>query len=110
MYRWVGLWGIWWLIVNFATLFDFSNDDDSGESLTDHIDDTVVDECTWVCVVEAGYEKLLLSVEKPPKLELRILLDHLKYASLGEDKQLPIIIAQNLEPDQEKQLLDLLRQ
>ncbi|XP_042394223.1 uncharacterized protein LOC121985044 [Zingiber officinale] len=42
--------------------------------------------------------------------ELKPLPQHLKYAYLGENQQLPVIIAQNLEPDQEERLLEILRQ
>ncbi|XP_042379998.1 uncharacterized protein LOC121972383 [Zingiber officinale] len=42
--------------------------------------------------------------------ELKSLPQHLKYTYLGENKQLPVIIAQNLEPDQEERLLEILRQ
>ncbi|XP_042379904.1 uncharacterized protein K02A2.6-like [Zingiber officinale] len=42
--------------------------------------------------------------------ELKPLPQHLKYAYLGENQQLPVIIAQNLEPDQEEKLLEILRQ
>ncbi|XP_042472070.1 uncharacterized protein LOC122054699 [Zingiber officinale] len=41
--------------------------------------------------------------------ELKPLPQHLKYAYLGENQQLPVIIAQNLEPDQERRLLEILR-
>ncbi|XP_042441151.1 uncharacterized protein LOC122026474 [Zingiber officinale] len=42
--------------------------------------------------------------------ELKSLSAHLKYAYLGENQQLPVIIAQNLEPEQESRLLEILRQ
>ncbi|XP_042386458.1 uncharacterized protein LOC121978147 [Zingiber officinale] len=42
--------------------------------------------------------------------ELKSLPQHLKYAYLGENQQLPVIIAQNLKPDQEERLLEILRQ
>ena len=53
--------------------------------------------------------KLLPSIEQPPKLELKSLPDHLKYAFLEGDEQLPVIVANNLLPDQEEKLLSLLR-
>ncbi|XP_042406117.1 uncharacterized protein LOC121996270 [Zingiber officinale] len=46
----------------------------------------------------------------PTQEELKPLPQHLKYAYLGENQQLPVIIAQNLEPDQEERLLEILRQ
>ncbi|XP_042451604.1 uncharacterized protein LOC122036377 [Zingiber officinale] len=42
--------------------------------------------------------------------ELKSLSQHLKYVYLGENKQLPVVIAQNLELDQEERLLEILRQ
>ncbi|XP_042405185.1 uncharacterized protein LOC121995530 [Zingiber officinale] len=42
--------------------------------------------------------------------ELKPLPPHLKYAYLGENQQFPVIIAQNLEPEQESRLLEILRQ
>ena len=53
--------------------------------------------------------KLLPSTEQPPKLELKSLPDHLKYAFLEVNEQLPVIVANNLLPDQEEKLLSLLR-
>ncbi|XP_042426068.1 uncharacterized protein LOC122013919 [Zingiber officinale] len=42
--------------------------------------------------------------------ELKPLPQHLKYAYLEENQQLPVIIAQNLEPEQESRFLEILRQ
>jgi len=36
------------------------------------------------------------SVEEPPNLELKSLTETLKYAYLGEDEKLPVVIASNL--------------
>lgn len=41
-------------------------------------------------------------IEEPPKLDLKPLLDNLKYAFLVRTKSLPIIIASNLDNAQEK--------
>ncbi|KAI9080903.1 hypothetical protein K1719_037064 [Acacia pycnantha] len=49
------------------------------------------------------------SIEQPPKLELKSLPDHLKYAFLEVNEQLPIIVANNLLPNQEEKLQSLLR-
>ncbi|XP_026399843.1 uncharacterized protein LOC113295735 [Papaver somniferum] len=43
--------------------------------------------------------------EKAPKLELKPLPDHLKYAYLGDGEELPVIIAKNLTTIQEERLL-----
>ena len=53
--------------------------------------------------------KLLPSIEQPPKLELKSLPDHLKYAFLEVNEQLPVIVTNNLLPDQEEKLLTLLK-
>ena len=47
--------------------------------------------------------------EKPPKLELKPLPSHLKYAFLGVEETFPVIISSSLESDQENKLLEILR-
>ena len=54
-------------------------------------------------------EKLKPSIEDPPKLELKKLLEHLAYSFLGENLQLLVIIASNLEENQRKKHLMVLR-
>ena len=54
-------------------------------------------------------DKLLPLDKKPPKLELKPLLSHLKYAFLGVEDTFPVIISSSLEPDQEHKLLEILR-
>ncbi|KAD2805703.1 hypothetical protein E3N88_39080 [Mikania micrantha] len=63
------------------------------ESLPDHID-----------------TQLKPSLEVPPKVELKELPNHLKYAFLGEDNTLPVIIAANLTESQEKELMKVLKE
>nr|XP_043612451.1 uncharacterized protein LOC122584311 [Erigeron canadensis] len=63
------------------------------ESLPDHID-----------------THLKPSIESPPQVELKELPSHLKYAFLGEEQTLPVIIASNLEEVQEKALLKVLKE
>ena len=46
----------------------------------------------------------------PPALELKPLPDSLKYAFIGPDDSLPVIIASDLERDQEDKLIALLRE
>ncbi|XP_071712510.1 uncharacterized protein [Rutidosis leptorrhynchoides] len=48
------------------------------------------------------------SLESPPTLELKPLPSHLKYAFLGTDGTLPVIIASNLTGVQEKALMEVL--
>ena len=49
------------------------------------------------------------SIEEAPKLELKLLLEHLKYTYLGPTKILPVIITSDLNPKQEEELLAILR-
>ncbi|KAK8696450.1 hypothetical protein V6N13_001585 [Hibiscus sabdariffa] len=50
------------------------------------------------------------SVEQPPNLELKPLPEQLKYAYLGDEKTLPVIISSKLQPEQEEQLIQMLWQ
>ena len=54
-------------------------------------------------------DKALPSEERSPKLELKPLPSHLKYAFLGAEETFPVIISSSLEMDQETQLLEILR-
>ena len=54
-------------------------------------------------------DRVLPSEEKPPKLELKPLPSHLKYAFLGVEETFPVIISSSLESDQENKLLEILR-
>jgi hypothetical protein len=50
------------------------------------------------------------SLESPLKLELKPLPDKLKYAFLGANETLPVIIASDLQKDQEDNLLEVLKE
>ncbi|XP_062093836.1 uncharacterized protein LOC133799864 [Humulus lupulus] len=50
------------------------------------------------------------SIEEPPKLELKALPSHLRYAFMGPSSKLPVIISGELSAEQEGKLLDVLRQ
>ncbi|CAL8089611.1 unnamed protein product [Prunus armeniaca] len=50
------------------------------------------------------------SVVKPPKLELKPLPSHLKYAYLAEFETLPVIIASDLTPLEEEKLIRVLKE
>lgn len=63
---------------------------------TNLVYDLIVDEHVGICIAEATHTRLLPSIMQPPKLELKPLHDHLKYAYLEKDMQLPVIIAQKL--------------
>ncbi|XP_027183938.1 uncharacterized protein LOC113782233 [Coffea eugenioides] len=53
--------------------------------------------------------KLLPSIVQAPELELKPLPKHLKYAFLGDNETLPVIISAHLSPRQEDDLIRLLR-
>ena len=54
-------------------------------------------------------DRALPSEERPPKLELKPLPSHLKYAFLGVEETFPVIISSSLELDQKNKLLEILR-
>ena len=54
-------------------------------------------------------QPLLPSSEQAPKLELKLLPSHLKYAHLGVNETLPVIIATDLSDTEEDKLLRVLR-
>ena len=49
------------------------------------------------------------SIKKPPHLELKPLLPHLRYTYLGENQTLPAIISSKLSEEQESALVQLLK-
>ncbi|KAL7593345.1 hypothetical protein Lser_V15G31513 [Lactuca serriola] len=53
--------------------------------------------------------KLLPSIVQPLTLELKGLLDHLKYAYLGEEETLLVIISTKLAREEEKELVEILK-
>ncbi|XP_042432711.1 uncharacterized protein LOC122019295 [Zingiber officinale] len=109
---------------------DFGTENEFVALLEDVLDvefDVNSSECVGDCLGEAlplgslreqevsvGDCSVALPLESPTtdqtQEELKPLSQHLKYAFLGENQQLPAIIAQNLEPDQEEKLLEILRQ
>ena len=54
--------------------------------------------------------RLAPSIQEPPALELKPLPENLKYAFLAPNEKLPVIIAKDLQPEQEEKLLNVLRQ
>ena len=54
-------------------------------------------------------DRVLSSEERPPKLELKPLPSHLKYAFLGVEETFTVIISSSLELEQENKLLEILR-
>ncbi|XP_031378287.1 uncharacterized protein LOC116193685 [Punica granatum] len=87
-------------------LDDWSDDDEHEEESVEKVSE----------IKARYYEELGTSATKPvssltqsPVLELKPLPSHLKYAYLGIDDTLPIIISSSLTGDQEQQLLSVLR-
>ncbi|XP_061368344.1 uncharacterized protein LOC133311333 [Gastrolobium bilobum] len=58
---------------------------------------------------ERSSKPLKPSIDEPPKLELKELPNHLRYAFLGEEKTLPVIVSSELNLTEEEQLLKILR-
>ena len=54
-------------------------------------------------------DRVLPSEERPPKLELKPLPSHLKYAFLGVEETFPVIISSSLGSNQENKLFEILR-
>ena len=54
-------------------------------------------------------ERVLSSKEKPPKLELKPLLSHLKDSYLGSEETFLVIISSSLNLDQETKILEILK-
>ena len=49
------------------------------------------------------------SIEKPPKLELKPLPNHLRYAFLNDNNTLPIIISNKFTTEQEKRVCEVVK-
>ncbi|XP_057248596.1 uncharacterized protein LOC125494983 [Beta vulgaris subsp. vulgaris] len=62
------------------------------------------------CELPVNTQKLIPSIQSPPKLELKSLPNNLKYAYLGENDTLPIIISSSLSESQEEKLLNVLKE
>ncbi|XP_030510177.2 uncharacterized protein LOC115724938 [Cannabis sativa] len=58
---------------------------------------------------ESNFKPPKPSIQEPPKLELKPLPIHLKYAYLGENEMLSVIIAAGLEVEDEGALLEVLK-
>ena len=90
-------------------------------ALSDHVEEEAIESLHLIPTKNARFdvsfidlplsnEKLLPSILLAPILELKTLPDHLKYVFLGEEDTLPVIIAKELTPLQEKRLIGVLRE
>jgi hypothetical protein len=101
-----------------AVSIDLSSDlDDHCEDFTTVVSDDLNFDSDFLEETVAAFEQLdfkdrpsqLPSIVQPPDLELKPLPSHLKYAYLLEDEKLPVIISSKLNLDQERKLLEILR-
>ncbi|KAM1146053.1 hypothetical protein COP2_039132 [Malus domestica] len=60
--------------------------------------------------IPVSINKLVPSVIQAPVLELKPLLDHLKYVFLGDDKTLPVIVSSSLTTMEEEKLIRVLKE
>ena len=58
----------------------------------------------------ASLSRLTPSIEKPPIVEERQLLNHLRYAYLGEESTLPVIISSSLFDMEEEKFLKIFKE
>jgi len=98
-------------VINDAVdeLFDFEHDK-QGRISIDNIfySFTGIDQA-HVSSTELLPSTICSSTEQPLQLELKTIPEHLTYAFLEKDEQLPVIIAKHLLPDQEMKLLQVLQ-
>jgi len=65
---------------------------------------------SYELLLDLAKELILSSIQSPPQLELKPLPSTLKYVFLELKDTLPVIIVVCLTPDQENQLIDVLKQ
>ena len=56
------------------------------------------------------YAQPKVSIEEPPKLQLKVFPSHLKYVYLGNSSTLPVIVSAELTTKQEEKLILVLKQ
>ncbi|XP_024963882.1 uncharacterized protein LOC112504164 [Cynara cardunculus var. scolymus] len=89
-------------------------EEDSAEinekTIEDLGDDTAPQDAAAFKLLENREQKnFTQSIISPPDLELKQLLSYLKYAFLGEEDKLLVIISSTLDSHQEKKLIDMLK-
>ncbi|KAJ9556763.1 hypothetical protein OSB04_011377 [Centaurea solstitialis] len=85
------------------------SDDDLGETTLSGEETVPTKVAAFELLENADKKPFIPSVISPPDLELKQLPSHLKYAFLGEENKLPVIISSSLEEEQEKKLVDMLK-
>ena len=93
------------IFVHYATVVDF---------VSIGYNDAVVQDFSRIAGAEAkpveATPRLASSIIEPPTLGLKPLPENLKYAFLAANEKLPVIIAKDLQLEQEEKLLNILRQ
>ena len=90
----------------FATEYEsFLIEDEPEDDVFEFDDLCSTANCLLIAVFESNHEFF-----SPPTLELKSLSNYLKYAFLGPDESLPIIIAFHLAQNEEDKLIALLRE
>nr|URM60731.1 ZF-HD family protein [Gymnema sylvestre] len=92
-----------------SVIEDYMKYSHSDEVLHSNSITFVEDKCCSIQVEEITPTRIVPSIQKPPSLELKLLPENLKYAYLEDGDKLPVIIANNLQPEQEAKLLSLLQ-
>lgn len=91
---------------DFSDCEEFKCEEIKTAEMTVVIEDTCVD--LNVAATESK-DPSLPSIVQPPALELKPLPSNMKYAYLEANEKLPVILANNLQQDQEEKLLQVLR-
>ncbi|XP_052290887.1 uncharacterized protein LOC127900301 [Citrus sinensis] len=93
--------------------FDDAEEEDVAAIQTDWMEEKQSDRHTrfieHLNLLDREVKIALPSIESPPSLELKLLSSHLKYAYLGQNNTLSVIISSTLDACQEQSLVDLLR-
>ena len=90
---------------NRVNTFDDVEEEDVAAIQTDWMEEKQSDRHTrfieHLNLSDREVKTTLLSIESPPSLELKLLPSHLKYAYLGQNNTLPVIISFTLDAGQE---------
>ncbi|RDX97888.1 hypothetical protein CR513_19289, partial [Mucuna pruriens] len=100
-------------VIDYIGLFEFSNLVSVADVLefSDFADvSNFTNSADFDCTCKGGKEcsscvEVVEVATSESSLELKPLLEHLKYAYLEHDQKLPVIISNNLQPEQEERLL-----
>lgn len=86
-------------------------DDEEKYEIYENIEYLIPIEVLNITHIEASNKQLILSIEQPPKLQLKALLSHLRYAFLNFNGCIfHIIIFNYLNREEEEKLLEVIRQ